>query len=121
VQKEENDELYDQAIDDEGNVLGGRQPSPYEAEYFEVISSMSQICRQIISRKARIEESEIFKLAPRISALALDHDKQNEQDRQKCFLQTLLKGSFSLLGVKLPKCALKISACNIQIFFKILD
>ena len=47
VQKEEdaNDELYDQAIDDEGNVLGSRQPSPYEAEYFEVISSMSQICR----------------------------------------------------------------------------
>ena len=26
-----------------------------------------------------------------------------------------------MLGVKIPKCALKISSCNIQIFFQILD
>lgn len=32
-----------------------------------------------------------------------------------------MKGSFSLLGVKIPKCALKISSCNISIFFQILD
>ena len=32
-----------------------------------------------------------------------------------------MKGSFSLLGIKSPKCALKISSCNIQLFFKILD
>lgn len=32
-----------------------------------------------------------------------------------------MKGSFSLLGIKNPKCALKISSCNIQLFFKILD
>ena len=40
---------------------------------------------------------------------------------QKVFLQTLLKGSFSMLGVKVPKSALKISCSNIMIFFKVLD
>ena len=36
-------------------------------------------------------------------------------------MQTLLKGSFSLLGVKSPRCALMVSATNIQLFFKIFD
>ena len=33
----------------------------------------------------------------------------------------MLKGSFSLLGIKSPGSALKISGCNIQLFFKIFD
>ena len=36
-------------------------------------------------------------------------------------MQTLLKGSFSLLAVKSPLCSLKLSACNIHIFFKMFD
>lgn len=32
-----------------------------------------------------------------------------------------MKGSFSLLGVKIPSCSLKLSACNIQVFFVIFD
>jgi hypothetical protein len=68
-----------------------------------------------------MDEDEIFDLGSRIFALATDYDKQNEIDKKNCFLQTLLKGSFSLLGIKNPKSALKISACNIHIFFKIFD
>jgi hypothetical protein len=41
--------------------------------------------------------------------------------KDTCFLQTLLKGSFSLLGIKNPNCALKVSGCNIQLFFKIFE
>jgi len=32
-----------------------------------------------------------------------------------------MKGTFSLLGIKSPYCALKVSSCNIQLFFKIFD
>jgi hypothetical protein len=32
-----------------------------------------------------------------------------------------MKGTFSLLGVKSPLCSLKLSACNIQLFFKVFD
>jgi len=82
---------------------------------------MSKLCKNIIwntnpankDRKIKIDESEIMELTPRIWALTQEHDKQSEADREKCFLQTILKGSFSLLGVKIPGCALKISSCNI--------
>lgn len=67
-------------------------------------------------------------LAPRISKITEDFEKYypfdkefKQEQNQKVFLQTLLKGSFSMLGVKVPKSALKISCCNIMIFFKVLD
>ncbi len=41
--------------------------------------------------------------------------------KDKCFLETLLKGTFSLIGVKYPKCVLRLSSCNIHLFFKLLD
>jgi len=69
----------------------------------------------------RIHEEELVELTPRIWSLAAEHKDQEKSIQESCFLQTLLKGSFSLLGVKNPKCALKVSACNIHIFFKIFD
>lgn len=39
----------------------------------------------------------------------------------QCFLETLLKGSFSLLSVKHPRSVLRLSACNIHLFLKIFD
>jgi hypothetical protein len=90
---------------------------------------MSNICRQIVwnnnpankDRKFKIDEEQISELCPRIWALSVELDLASEEDKQKCFLQTILKGSFSLLGVKSPASSLKISACNIQVFFKIFD
>lgn len=119
---EENDELYNQVMDD-------IKLTEYEQEYNEVIHLMSTICRQIVwnnnpsnkDRKIRINEQEIIDLCPRIWALSVDYDNQNQTDKDKCFLQTLMKGTFSLLGVKSPLCSLKLSACNIQLFFKIFD
>ena len=67
-----------------------------------------------------INEQEVVLLAPKIKQLTVDFDKFVTSN-DKLSLQTLLKGSFSLLGVKAPKCALRISSCNIQIFFKLLD
>jgi hypothetical protein len=32
-----------------------------------------------------------------------------------------LKGSFSLLAVKIPRAALRLAACNINIFFKLFE
>jgi hypothetical protein len=90
---------------------------------------MSNICRHLVwnnnprnkDRKIKINEEEISELCPRIWALSVELDFASEEDRQKCFLQTLLKGCFGLLGVKSPQSSLKISACNIQLFFKIFD
>ena len=53
--------------------------------------------------------------------MSTGYSKASNEDKQTCFLQTLLKGCFSLLGVKSPKCALKVSACNIQLFFHIFE
>ena len=36
-------------------------------------------------------------------------------------METLLKGSFSLLAFKSPAIALKVSACNITLFFKLFE
>ena len=36
-------------------------------------------------------------------------------------METLLKGCFSLLAIKSPVVALKVSNCNINCFFKIFD
>lgn len=90
---------------------------------------MSKICSAIVwnnnpankERKMKIDENELIELAPRIWSLSAEYNQQSAEDKQKCILQTVMKGSFSLLGIKSPKCALKISSCNIQLFFKILD
>ena len=90
---------------------------------------MSIICKHIVwnntpsnkDRKINIKSAEIDELGPRIWALTREHDTQTQEVKDRCFLQTLFKGSFSLLGIRDPKCALKISACNIQLFFKIFD
>lgn len=63
----------------------------------------------------------IAELCPRVWALSVELEYASVEDKKKCFLQTLMKGTFSLLGVKRPKCSLKISACIIQIFFKIFQ
>jgi hypothetical protein len=39
------------------------------------------------------------------------------EDKERCFLETLLKGAFSLLAIKTPHVAIKVSACNLQVFF----
>lgn len=82
---ETNDDLYDQIIDDEGNLLSKNQPneSPYEAEYNKVIEIMSKLCQNIVwnnnpvnqDRKLRINEDEILALAPRIWALSQEYEK----------------------------------------------
>jgi len=90
---------------------------------------MSGICRSIVwnsapankDRKMKIPESDIEELCPRIWALSVEHAYASEDEKAKCFLQTLLKGSFSLLGVKSPKVSLKVSAVNIQVFFQIFE
>ena len=104
----------------------------YEADYNTVIGSMSRVCQHMVAKnrnqaQMKTDEQEVMALSPKIIGLTLDYTKHfpvrplGEQQTKKCFLQTLLKGSFSLLGVKMPHCALKISSCNIQIFFEILE
>jgi hypothetical protein len=36
-------------------------------------------------------------------------------------METLLKGSFSLLAIKSPRVALRVSACNTKLFLEILN
>ena len=36
-------------------------------------------------------------------------------------METLLKGSFSMLAIKSPHVALQVSSCNLHIFFEIMD
>ena len=112
----ENNELYDQQyepeVDEEGTLIKQQQTylSPYEAEYNEVIEQISLICRRIVwnslpknkDNKLQVNEDQIKELCPRIWALADNFSSQSQADKDKCFLQTLLKGSFSLLGIKNP-------------------
>ena len=87
----ENDELYDQALDTANEM---RNVSSYEAEYNEVISIMSKICRHVVwnanpanqDRKIRIDEEEITELAPRIWALSAEYEAQTEEVKENCFL-----------------------------------
>lgn len=131
--------MYNQVVDDDGNIVretandqikqSKSTVSMYQQEYNEVIQEVSNICRSLVwnnnpankDRMLRIEENEIEEICPRVWALSVELDFASQEDKEKCFLQTLLKGTFSLLGVKRPKCSLKISSCNIQIFFKIFD
>lgn len=75
---------------------------------------MSRVCRHLVAetkslgKSVRVDEREVMNMAPRIIALGDEYSKHfpilpvgKDQDK-RCFLQTLLKGSFSLLGVKMP-------------------
>eukprot|EP00347_Sterkiella_histriomuscorum_P012834 403367048 len=105
------------------------QMNGYAAEYYEVINEMSRFCSiisknqksDIKDKKQVINEEEIIELCPRIYTLATEHEKQMLSVQQQCFLETLLKGSFSLLSVKHSKSVLRLSACNIHLFLKIFD
>ena len=66
-------------------------------------------------------------MVPRIASLATRYSKvyalgeENKDQPRRCSLQTLMKGSFSLLTCKHPKSALKISKCNILIYLEIFN
>ena len=98
-------------------------------EYYEVISEMSKYCSVITSNKKQdakesrttINHQDIIELCSRVYTLATEHEKQPESVQMQCFLETLLKGSFSLLSVKHARSVLRLSACNIQLFLKIFD
>ena len=64
----------------------------------------------------------MIELCPRITTLATEYRRLPEDEKEKAnFLETLIKGCFSLLVIKSPTIALKISNCNIHCFFKIFD
>ena len=50
-------------------------------------------------------EGEVSELCPRIFNLGTEFNKQSEDVKNRCFLETLLKGSFSLLAIKSPQVA----------------
>ena len=68
-----------------------------------------------------INELEVVELCPRISTLASEYRNLTDSDKEQVFLETLLKGSFSLLVIKSPIIALRVSNSNIHCFFKIFD
>ena len=96
-------------------------------EYSEVVAEISQICNTIMANQkapnsARpVNEYEVVELCPRITTLATEYRRLPDEERERVFLETLLKGCFSLLVIKSPVIALKISNCNIHCFFKIFD
>ena len=73
------------------------------------------------SQATPINEYEVIELCPRISTLASEYRNLSDSDRERVFLETLLKGCFSLLVIKSPVIALKVSNSNIHCFFKIFD
>jgi len=93
----------------------------YVAEYQQVINQMSRLCAVIASnnkteakdKKVRVEEAELLDLCPRIWALVTEYDKQTQKTKGQCHLETLLKGTFSLLSVKYPRSVLRLSSCNV--------
>jgi flavin-binding protein dodecin len=101
----------------------------YVAEYQQVISQMSRLCAVIASnnktdakdKKVRVEEAELLDLCPRIWALVTEYDKQTQKNKAQCHLETLLKGTFSLLSVKYPRSVLRISSCNVHLYLKIFE
>ena len=102
--------------------------SNYLVEYNEVIEEISKICSHImVNHKAPagqavpINEYEVVELCPRIATLATEYRKLPVEEKERVFLETLLKGCFSLLAIKSPVIALKVSNSNIHCFFKIFD
>lgn len=47
-------------------------------------------------------EEEVSELCPRIFDLGTEYKNQSEEAKNRCFIETLLKGSFSLLAIKSP-------------------
>ena len=95
-----------------------KQQSEYVREYEDVISSISGVCSAVAQIAKRpdskpIDEPFVVELCPRIWTLAIEHKTITVEDRERCFLETLLKGSFSLLAIKSPQVAIKVSACNL--------
>ena len=101
----------------------------YTAEYQEVINQMSRLCAVIAmnnkteskEKKVKVEEADLLDLCPRIWALVTEYDKQTQKIKSQCHLETLLKGTFSLLAVKHPRSVLRLSSCNVQLFLKIFE
>lgn len=110
-------------------VAGSQEESLYVKEYNEVIAQISQICNHIMTNQKApagsqirpINEYEVVELCPRISTLASEYKNLPDCDKERVFLETLLKGSFSLLVIKSPVIALRVSNSNIHCFFKIFD
>lgn len=101
--------------------------SNFVSEYNEVIAEISKICSHIMANSkqpgstAPINEYEVIELCPRIATLASEYRNLPQEDKERVFLETLLKGCFSLLVIKSPVIALKVSNSNIHCFFKIFD
>mmetsp|Transcript_22082 Transcript_22082/g.21281 ORF Transcript_22082/g.21281 Transcript_22082/m.21281 type:complete len:175 (+) Transcript_22082:674-1198(+) len=101
--------------------------SNFEREYKDVVMEIGRICA-ILQHNAKakdnkkpINEEDVLELSTRVWSLAASFGSQSEEVRQQCFLETLLKGTFTLLGVKSAKCGIRISTVNIELFFKIFD
>ena len=92
-----------------------------------MIEEISKICSLIMSNQKSpnqavpINEYEVVELCPRIATLATEYRKLPQEEKERVFLETLLKGCFSLLVIKSPVIALKVSNSNIHCFFKIFD
>jgi len=68
-----------------------------------------------------LNEYEVVELCPRITTLATEYRNLPYSEKENVFLETLLKGCFSLLVIKSPVIAIKVSNSNIHCFFKIFD
>ena len=92
-----------------------------------MVAEISKICHNIMAQQKApqqakpINELEVVELCPRITTLATEYRRLPQEDKERVFLETLLKGCFSLLVIKSPVIALKVSNCNIHCFFKIFD
>lgn len=60
-------------------------------------------------------------MCPRVWSLVTEYDKQTQKVKSQCHLETLLKGTFSMLAVKFPRSVLRLSAVNVQLFLKIFE
>jgi hypothetical protein len=112
------------------NIVGGEEiSSSYVGDYNQVINIMSRLCSTIThnaksenkDKKIKIEEQELLDLCPKISSLLSDYDKQSQKIKSQCHLETLIKGTFSLLAVKYPRSVLRLSSLNINLYLKIFD
>ena len=97
--------------------------SPFVKEYNDVVAQISKICAAMLSNQKNgklvkpVNEFEVVELCPRIWTLASEYQSLSEDDQKRVFLETLLKGCFSLLAIKSPVVALKVSNSNIHCFF----
>ena len=108
-------------------IIQNSDESPYIAEYNEVISHISKICSALLLNQKSgrlvkpINEFEVVELCPRIWTLASEYQSRSEEEKKRIFLETLLKGCFTLLAIKSPVVALKVSNSNIHVFFQIFE